>query len=269
MIIDPMTVEEEIKKLEPWFHNIHLPDGTQTAPDHILGDFPSFKWQKIQNSIPMDLTGCRALDIGCNAGFYSIELAKRGAEVVAVDLDEHYLRQAQWVVSKFGFEDAISIKRMQIYDLAHTDDSYDLVWFMGLFYHLRYPLLGLDIVAKKVKEMLVFQSLSVPGTDELEVPDDIALDDRNILKNPSFPSLVFIENKLAGDNTNWWVPNHQCILSILRNCGFEIKGTPEAETYIAIKNHTRKADFDTWNYSEYLSAIGKDWKDAVNNKTKQ
>src|SRR4051812_58580 len=58
----------EIASLGPWFHNLHLPDGTQTAPDHELGDFPSFKWRNIAAAVPQDLSGWRVLDIGCNAG---------------------------------------------------------------------------------------------------------------------------------------------------------------------------------------------------------
>src|SRR3954462_11362701 len=88
--------------LGPWFHNLHLPDGVQTAPDHPLGDFPSFKWRELAPALPADLTGWRALDIGCNAGFYSFELAGRGAEVVGIDLDEHYLRQARWARERLG-----------------------------------------------------------------------------------------------------------------------------------------------------------------------
>ena len=85
-----------IAELGPWFHDLHLPSGHQTAPDHPLGDFPAFKWEQFAASIPDDLHGARALDIGCNAGYYSFELAARGAEVLAIDVDEHYLRQARW-----------------------------------------------------------------------------------------------------------------------------------------------------------------------------
>src|SRR5690348_12631725 len=73
--------EGEIAALGPWFHNLHLPDGSETAPHHRLGNFPAFKWAEIAPHIPSDLTGWRVLDIGCNAGFYSFELAKRGAHV--------------------------------------------------------------------------------------------------------------------------------------------------------------------------------------------
>lgn len=67
---------DEVQQLGPWFHNLHLPDGRQTAPDHELGDFPRFKWRRIQQVIPEDLSGWTVLDVGCNAGFYSFELAR-------------------------------------------------------------------------------------------------------------------------------------------------------------------------------------------------
>src|SRR4051812_27880454 len=112
------TVEGKILELAPWFHNLHLPDGTQTAPEHFLGDFPSFKWLEIASWIPEDLNGWTALDIGCNAGFYSFELARRGARVVGIDRDPHYLAQAQWAAGQFGLEDRVEFRHMQIYDLA-------------------------------------------------------------------------------------------------------------------------------------------------------
>lgn len=264
-----MSTQEKITALAPWFHNIHLPDGSQTAPEHFLGDFPSFKWENIEASIPEDLNGWKVLDIGCNAGFYSLELAKRGAEVLAIDLDEHYLRQAQWVAEQFGLEDKIRFKQLQVYDLAHQEESFDLVWFMGVFYHLRYPMLALDILAQKTKKMMVFQTLSLPGKEEMELPHDVPFHQRDIMKTPAWPSMAFIEHELAGDPTNWWAPNHQGIISMLRSCGFKVSATPEDETYIAEKDPALESSLETWNHSEYLSAVGKDWKEVVGKKTKK
>src|SRR5688572_10711133 len=110
------------EKFAPWFHNLHLPDGTQTAPDHPLGDFPAFKWREIGAHVPEDLQGWTALDIGCNAGFYAIELARRGARVVALDKDEHFLRQARWAVEQFDLRDQIEVQRGQVYDLARGEE---------------------------------------------------------------------------------------------------------------------------------------------------
>jgi len=261
--------QNKIAELGPWFHNIHLPDGTQTAPEHFLGDFPSFKWNNIRAAIPEDLTGWRVLDIGCNAGFYSVELAKRGAQVLAIDLDEHYLRQARWVVEEFGLIDQISFKKMQVYDLARFEEDFDMVFFMGVFYHLRYPMLAMDIVSQKVRKMLVFQTLSMPGRQEMEIPADIPFNEREVLKDEAYPKMAFVEKSLAGDYTNWWVPNHQGVISMLRSCGFAVESMPEEETYVCTRDSSLATDYNTWNYSEYLSAIGKDWEQEIDKKTKR
>jgi tRNA (mo5U34)-methyltransferase len=96
-------LQREIEALGPWFHNLHLPGGVQTLPNHFLGgDFPNFKWQQIQPYLPADLSGWRVLDVGCNAGFYSFELARRGASVLGMDVDPHYLAQARWALAAPG-----------------------------------------------------------------------------------------------------------------------------------------------------------------------
>ena len=262
-----MTTDNQIEQLAPWFHNIHLPDGLQTAPNHFLGDFPTFKWVKIKTAIPENLEGWRVLDIGCNAGFYSIELAKRGADVLAIDLDEHYLRQGRWVAEQFGLGKKIEFRQMQVYDFATSEEKFDLIWFMGVFYHLRYPLLALDILAGISKSLLVFQTYSLPGKEEMDVPEDVEFNKREILQSSAWPKMAFLPNKLAGDPTNWWVANHQGIISMLESSGFKVSGMPEDETYIAYRQHSVPTIKESWNASEYFSAIGKDWKNTVLEKT--
>src|SRR5438874_13839799 len=89
-------IRERILDLGEWFHNMDL-RGVQTAPHHFLGDYPRFKWQQFANAIPNDLHGMSVLDIGCNGGFYAIEMKRRGAErVVGIDSDEGYLAQARF-----------------------------------------------------------------------------------------------------------------------------------------------------------------------------
>ena len=223
---------QAVAERSPWFHNLHLPDGTQTAPDHPLGDFPRFKWEQIAPYLPVDLTGWNALDIGCNAGFYSFELAHRGACVTGMDSDPHYLGQAVWAASEFGLSDRVTFRQMQVYDLAHESEHFDLVLFMGVFYHLRYPLLGLDIVARKVQRLLVFQTLSVPEEMVLDVDPDLKFEDRTLMAARGWPGMAFIEHRLAGDPTNWWAPNRAGIEAMLRSSGLAIIQRPGHEIYL-------------------------------------
>lgn len=268
-MVENKALKKEIDALAPWFHNIHLPDGTQTAPDHFLGDFPAFKWKEIEPYIPQDLEGKTVLDIGCNAGFYSLELAKRGAQVTAIDLDPHYLNQAQWIIDKHGLSQNIILKQQQVYDLAREEVQYDIVWFMGVFYHLRYPLLALDILSQKTKDTLVFQTLTMPGDDSYEVREDYQINDREKMLERGWPKMAFIENQLNGDPTNWWAPNITCIEAMLRTCGFKVKAKPGHELFICQPNSEKPGVIELWNKSEYLSAIGNDWHMVYAEKVKK
>jgi tRNA (mo5U34)-methyltransferase len=222
----------EIAALGPWFHNLHLPDGVQTAPDHPLGDFPRFKWRRLAPHLPEDLTGWSALDIGCNAGFYSFELARRGADVTGIDSDPHYLRQAAWAAERLPIGNRVRFRRRQVYDLARDERRYDLVLFMGVLYHLRHPLLALDLVAARTNTMLVLQTLTMPGDAAIEPPDDLSLGERERLLDPGWPAMAFIERRLADDWTNWWAPNLACLEAMARSGGLAVIARPDEETLI-------------------------------------
>ncbi len=225
-------VEQEIARLGPWFHNVHLPDGVQTAPNHPLGDFPAFKWNRIAPHLPADMTGWNVLDIGCNAGYYCFEFARRGACVTGIDLDPHYLEQAAWAAKRLGLEKRVSLRRLSVYELAGVAEQYDLVAFMGLFYHLRYPLLALDIVTEKTGKLLLFQTLTMPGEEVFAPPENLDLAQRELLNRPGWPRMAFIEHSLAGDSTNWWAPNHAGVGALLRSSGFRFVERIDHEIYL-------------------------------------
>jgi tRNA (mo5U34)-methyltransferase len=254
--------EQEIAALGPWFHNLHLPDGALTAPNHALGDFPSFKWRELAAHLPEDLTGWRALDIGCNAGFYSFELARRGASVTGIDVEPLFLRQARWAAREFGLEHAVEFRHCQIYDLARDEEVYDLVLFMGVFYHLRYPLLALDIVVGRVKRLLVFQTLTMPGEEVFaDTRRDRDIMDREAFQSPGWPKMAFIEDKFAGDPTNWWVPNHAGVEAMLRSSGLRVVGRPGHEIYLCEPNPDEPGWAKTHGAAELRSATGQPWRE--------
>lgn len=225
------NVQSMIQSLNPWFHNIHLPDGSQTAPDHALGDFPDFKWQAIEPLLPRNMEGWSVLDAGCNAGFYSIKFAQRGARVLAFDHNPHYLAQARWALNQFNLSRYVDLRQMQVYDLARMRDQFDLVCFMGVFYHLRYPFLGLDIVSRKAGQLMIFQSLMMPGEEIINDQTDRPLHDRAVFHNPAWPKMAFVEHSFAGDPTNWWIPNRAAVEAMLRSVGMSIIARPDPEIF--------------------------------------
>jgi tRNA (mo5U34)-methyltransferase len=228
-------LRRQIDALGPWFHNLHLPGGVETAPDHFLGgDFPRFKWLQIADWLPADLSGWRVLDVGCNAGFYSFELARRGASVLAIDVDPRYLTQARWAAMQLDLDlqERVEFRQLGVYDLARSIERFHLVWFLGVFYHLRYPLLALDLLARRTKRAMVFQSLTIPGDEVYRDTSDHAIDDRAPLLDPGWPKMAFIEHRFAGDATNWWVPNHAAVEAMLRSSGLRVTARPADEIYL-------------------------------------
>jgi tRNA (mo5U34)-methyltransferase len=224
-------IRQEVHKLGSWFHNLDL-KGVKTAPDHFLGDYPKVKFEKFAAAIPADLTGKTVLDIGCNAGFYSIEMKRRGAaRVVAIDSDERYLAQARYAAKVLNAD--IEIENLSVYDIASLGEKFDLVIFMGVLYHLRHPLLALDLLYDNVvKDMLIFQSM-LRGSEDVEpLQKDYDFWETDIFNQPTFPLMYFIENHYSGDPTNWWIPNRSCMEAMLRSSGFRIIDQPEKEVYI-------------------------------------
>jgi tRNA (mo5U34)-methyltransferase len=253
---EPQSMDTVIERLGPWFQNLHLPNGIQTAPHHPLGDFPSFKWNAIAPYLPDTLKGWHVLDIGCNAGFYCFELASRGARVTGIDREPLYLAQAEWAARQFGLRDRVEFKQMQIYDLARTNEVYDLVVFMGLMYHLRYPLLGLDIVSRRVGKLLLFQTLTMPGTQVYIETTGLDINNRGALLEPGWPKMAFFEHDFAADETNWWAPNHACVEAMLRSSGLRILERPADEIYLCEPDQNHPSCIDTWNVAEFLAATG-------------
>ena len=228
----PHNLEQRVRELGDWFHNLDL-NGIRTAPDHFLGDFPNVKWKHVADQIPQDLSGARVLDIGCNGGFYSIEMKRRGAErVLGIDVDERYLTQARFAADVLGLE--IEFEKRSVYDVDSIPGQFDYVLFMGLFYHLRYPLFALDKVIKKIYGHLVFQTMT-RGSDTIRSwKDNYTFWDRDIFMDPAFPAMYFIEKSYSDDYTNWWIPNAAAVEAMLRSSGLEILSHPESETWICV-----------------------------------
>ena len=240
------ALQERIEELGPWFHNIYL-GGVWTAPDHFLGNYPGEKFKRFAPHLPRDLSGKSVLDIGCNAGFYSIEMKRRGAKrVVAVDSDERYLAQARLAAEVLDFAD-IEFRKLDVYNVGALGEKFDLVIFMGVLYHLRHPLLALDLIHEHVAgDLMLFQSMQRGSRHVLPIEEDYKFAETELFFETGYPKLHFVEHRYADDWTNWWVPNRTCTEAMLRSAGFAIDSRIEEEVYLC-----RRTDRP---YAQYGSA---------------
>jgi tRNA (mo5U34)-methyltransferase len=245
--LSPDEIRRRAEALGPWFHNMEL-GGVWTAPDHFLGDYPGVKFRGFAHTIPADLTGKSVLDIGCNGGFYSIEMKRRGASrVLGIDFDEDYLAQARFAAEVTGHD--IEFAKLSVYDVGALGEKFDLVVFMGVLYHLRHPLLALDLIHEHVVgDLLLFQSMQRGSPEVAPVPDNAPFTETAMFDQPGYPKLHFIENEYSNDPTNWWAPNAACSAAMLRSAGFDILEHPEEEVFLCRR---RAIEIPPWSGPVY------------------
>ena len=224
-------IRARVEALGDWFHDLDL-NGVRTAPNHFLYDYPASKFRRFAHAIPADLTGKTVLDIGCNAGFYSMEMKRRGAaRVLGIDSDDRYLAQARLAAEVTGLE--AEFRNLSVYDVGQLGERFDLVIFMGVLYHLRHPLLALDLIHEYVaKDLLLFQSMQRGAMQPMTPEVDYPFSETAIFDDPAWPKLHFVEKCYSDDHTNWWVPNAAAAEAMLRSSGFTIIDHPEQEVYL-------------------------------------
>src|SRR5690348_15918942 len=217
-VLSKKEIRQRVDALGPWFHNLDL-KGVPTAPTHFLGDYPNVKWQRFSDVIPERLGGKTVLDIGCNAGFYAMEMKRRGAErVLGLDTDDEYLAQARFAAGVSGLE--IEFRKLSAYDVGALGEQFDLVIFMGVLYQLRHPLLALDLIHEHVaRDLLLFQSMQRGDSRIERLEKNYDFWTTAHFDSPGYPRLHFIEHKYADDPTNCWAPDRACVEAMLGSAG--------------------------------------------------
>jgi tRNA (mo5U34)-methyltransferase len=182
-----------------WYHSLELPDGQVIQG---LQTIEQLRLRLAQFPIPADLTGKRVLDIGAWDGWFSFEMEKRGAKVLAIDSAEH----TQFRVARELLGSKVDYQIADICRLSSKDvGRFDIVLFFGVLYHLKHPMLALENVCDLTTDMAFIESF---------VSDDGS--------NPTNPPVMeFYETtELRGQFDNWVGPNTPCLLAFCRTAGF-------------------------------------------------
>jgi tRNA (mo5U34)-methyltransferase len=199
--MDRAEAESRIRSLGPWFHQIEILPGLWTRdvspmPGPQPRNHPHDRWEAFARHLPADMTGMRVLDAGCADGYFAIEVAKRGANVLAVDAAGKMIERLRWAAKTLGLS-KLDARVGRLEDLP-TKERFDTVLCLALLYHLKHPFLGLEILAK-VTDSLYLETTTHPGSEPF------------LWLKPPQPG--------AHDQPKWF-PTVSCVEEMLRWAGF-------------------------------------------------
>ena len=210
-------IQQQLATVQHWYHRIEVAPGITTPGVH---DSPS-ALKLLQ--LPNDCRGLRALDIGARDGFFSFELEKRGAKVLAID----YVPETQtgFAVARNLLGSQVQFELANVYDLQPDRyGTFDLVLFLGVLYHLRNPLLALDRVRSVCKDRMWLESYVIdhsvldPSTGKFRELREFA---PGLVSSPIMQ--FYPREELNKDFTNWWGPNMACLKGLAEAAGFSIE----------------------------------------------
>lgn len=215
----PPTVEQARRAMASvphWYHRIELAPGVVTPgitdSQHTLAHL----------GLPADCTGLRALDVGARDGFFSFELERRGAEVLALDYmpPEH----TGFAVSRELLSSSVRYVTDNVYNVTpERYGEFDLVLFLGILYHLRNPLQALDLLWEVCRERIFVETHLLDNAFQL--PDGgfrpLAEHDAELARTPIMQ--FYPRDALNGDATNCWAPNAACLRAMLDAAGFDVE----------------------------------------------
>ena len=235
--MDPQTQAalDELDSLGWWYQHFQLPSGLWTGDGREPAYYPERRWEFIEPFVPADLAGATVLDLGGNAGYFSIQMMRRGAaRCVLVDPFPEFVRQAEFAARQFGVKMDLICEDAHTYCLT-TEERFDYVLLLGLLYHLKYPGLVLDRAAEMTKTR-IYVATAVIGPEvegPAKKPNYERLTDDDLLLDPGFPKLAFIEERYNNDPTNWWLPNHAALPALMRSAGLRVIARPHSHVLVA------------------------------------
>lgn len=132
-----------VERYGPWSaNNIDLGHGVHTMAPGLVGVAEERVDRIIQvvlDSAGGSVGGWRVADLGCYEGAFAVELAKRGAEVLAVDGREQHVAKVRFAKEALGLDTLQAIVAdMREFELTEYGE-FDIVLCLGLLYHLPAP----------------------------------------------------------------------------------------------------------------------------------
>ena len=187
-----------------WWHSMQFPNGVLTPGQKT----PAALAVEAECVFKYPVNGKRVLDIGAWNGFFTFEAARRGAaEVTGLDnfvwSIPQYKARESFELARTYIDRSVKAIQLDVMDITpERVGTFDVVFFLGVLYHLKHPLYALELLSNICLERVVIET-HMDATDI----------DR--------PMMAFYPgDELVGDPTNWVGPNQACVEAMLRTAGF-------------------------------------------------
>ena len=205
-----------VKSFKFWYHRIYLGNGVYTIEGHAAHH--ELVWQHFETALPPSFNGLSVLDVGANAGYFALQSKFRGARrVVGTEFEQLFFDQALTIREVWGVD--IDYRLLDAHDVASLKESFDLIVFAGILYHLKHPLFVLETLGRMCTDAILLETEFIPSDPRNCVV--VRQGQPATLQQTQSGMMKFIErNELNGDDTNWWVPDEECVRGMLRTAGF-------------------------------------------------
>jgi len=211
-----------------FFDGIYIFQEWELFPGHSTSGVKHVRNHMDVLKVPARLDGLRVLEIAPWNGFFSFECVRRGAtEVVSLGPDDPELTGYNKTRDVLEIDNCKYIQA-SVYDLdPEVHGTFDIVFFLGVIYHLRHPLLALDRIYDVTKHRLFVDS---PVIDRYIFDQTLSPEKRETLLESGkvfheLPMTYFTKARETGDSFNWFMPNIKCFKDFVESSGFDIYNT--------------------------------------------
>lgn len=198
-----MTVTEKtqlVASYPDWYHEFDFGDGVKSAP---RAPYPEI-WRANEAFLDeVDFTGKTVLDVGCWDGYWSFYAERRGAKhVLATDIaDQRWGATRGFEIAHQLYDSAVEYRgNVSVYDLHQLQQRFDIVLFLGVYYHLTHLVYAFTQLRHAVAEngRLIVEGSAINDTKKAYVEFLYGQGDEPERCDP----------------TNWSTPTRRCIWEI-------------------------------------------------------
>lgn len=197
-------LRDRLRRWEPWSIRVDFSNGVSTKDfKHRIpfNEHPLNKFSVVEAAIPFaELSGGRMLDIGCNAGYNSINAtAKYGVSSTGIDCVPRHIEVSRFFSELAGVDAQFHIANAETFS---RPKEFDIVLHFGTLYHLPNPVLSLRAT---------FDNLRPGGYLALET---------QVYDHPEDPNICYFMHMQNNDLTNFWALSTSVLTKCLEFVGF-------------------------------------------------